>query len=133
MNENMFTNYLSSYQSMSRAFTDVMLNQWRWLFTPCQFGIGMMDDFMVGSRRSVAASYTRQATAPEANMEEAPLPEKESPPETLEQVAMKRLNSGYAPPREIYDVRNRDQIDWSKVPDWAKPVDPELFEGAHEG
>ena len=50
-----------------------------------------------------------------------------------EERARQRTQQGLAPPREIYDVRNRGRIDWSNVPDWAKAVDPELFEGAHEG
>jgi len=39
-----------------------------------------------------------------------------------------------AAPREIYDIRNRDRVDWSTLPEWARPSDPDLFEGcAHEG
>jgi hypothetical protein len=53
---------------------------------------------------------------------------------TLEAKALERLRNGLAPPREIYDVQNRGRIDWARVPDWAKPADPESFEGcAHEG
>ena len=25
------------------------------------------------------------------------------------------------------------ELDWSLLPDWARPTDPELYEGAHEG
>lgn len=53
--------------------------------------------------------------------------------ETLEQLTARRLQAGLAPPREIYDVRNRGRIDWSHVPIWAIAPDPEIFEGAHEG
>jgi hypothetical protein len=51
----------------------------------------------------------------------------------LKTLAMQRMQSGFAPPREIYDAQNRGQIDWSSVPDWARPIDPEMFEGGHEG
>jgi hypothetical protein len=53
---------------------------------------------------------------------------------TLEAKALERLGKGLAPPREVYDVRNRGRIDWTHFPEWAQPADPELFEGcAHEG
>jgi hypothetical protein len=49
-------------------------------------------------------------------------------------IAVKRMNKGLAPPREIYQTPHRNQIDWSQFPEWARPSDPELFEGsAHEG
>jgi hypothetical protein len=52
----------------------------------------------------------------------------------LEEHARQRTRQGLAPHREIYDVRNRDRVDWSTLPEWARPSDPELFEGcAHEG
>jgi hypothetical protein len=48
--------------------------------------------------------------------------------------ATNRLAKGLAPPREIYQVQNRSRIDWLQVPDWARPADPEMFEGCgHEG
>jgi hypothetical protein len=54
--------------------------------------------------------------------------------ETLEQYALERARKGLAPPREVYNAQNRSRIDWSRFPEWAKPIDPELFEGsAHEG
>lgn len=45
-----------------------------------------------------------------------------------------RTRQGFAPPPEVYRVENRSRIDWSQLPDWARPVDPECFEGCcHEG
>ncbi len=45
-----------------------------------------------------------------------------------------RVRQGLAPPPEIYRLRRREQIDWSAFPSWARPVDPELFDGCcHEG
>ena len=53
---------------------------------------------------------------------------------SLEERARERTRQGLAPPREIYDIRNRDRVDWSTLPEWARPSDPDLFEGcAHEG
>jgi hypothetical protein len=51
----------------------------------------------------------------------------------LEQQAAERISHGLAPPREIYQAPYRGQVDWGKFPEWARPSDPELFEGSHEG
>jgi len=52
----------------------------------------------------------------------------------LERRAAERVSLGLAPPREIYQAPYRGQIDWGKFPEWARPSDPELFEGSsHEG
>jgi hypothetical protein len=53
---------------------------------------------------------------------------------SLEMRARKRTQQGLAPPREIYDIGNRDLVDWSTLPEWARPSDPDMFEGCvHEG
>jgi hypothetical protein len=61
----------------------------------------------------------------------------ESPPENrhnLVEAATARLDQGLSPPRELYLVQNRDRIPWSQFPGWARPSDPELFDGCcHEG
>jgi hypothetical protein len=50
------------------------------------------------------------------------------------ELAAARLRQGLAPPREIYLVQYRNAIDWSQFPTWARPVDPEIFDGCcHEG
>jgi hypothetical protein len=55
-------------------------------------------------------------------------------PEELIRLAEERMRNGLAPPREVYRSPCRDRIDWSRFPDWARPSDPELFEGSgHEG
>ncbi len=52
----------------------------------------------------------------------------------LVHAAQERMRSGFSPPAEIYLVQNRAKIDWSRFPDWARPVDPELFgDSCHEG
>jgi hypothetical protein len=52
----------------------------------------------------------------------------------LEALAVEQVRKGLAPPREIYSLPYRNRINWAKFPDWVRPVDPEVFEGAgHEG
>ena len=44
------------------------------------------------------------------------------------------VERGFAPPAEIYRVEYRSHIDWATFPSWARPQDPEAFEGCcHEG
>jgi hypothetical protein len=117
-------NYWDKYESLSRAVTDAMWKQWRWLDSQCRFGMSMWGA-VLGSPRNVGL--------PSAPKREAAMKTVQTP-EDLEKVAKERLSKGLAPPREIYDVRNRDRIDWTNLPDWARSVDPELFEGcSHEG
>jgi hypothetical protein len=53
--------------------------------------------------------------------------------EALVKLAQQRMRQGFAPPSEIYRVEYRGRIDWLQFPDWARPVDPELFGGCcHE-
>jgi hypothetical protein len=92
----------------SRAITNLMWRQWRLL--DAQYGAGI--DLLCA-----VAGHPRA-----------------SEPETLEQYALERARKGLPPPREIYNVQNRNRIDWSRFPEWARPSDPEVFEGcAHEG
>ena len=48
--------------------------------------------------------------------------------------AVARIKAGFAPPREIYALPYRGRIDWSALPSWSWPTDPESYEGCgHEG
>ncbi len=52
----------------------------------------------------------------------------------LEDLVAERIKCGLAPPREAYELPYRDRIDWAAFPEWARPCDPELFQGcSHEG
>jgi hypothetical protein len=52
----------------------------------------------------------------------------------LEALALERARRGLALPRELYQVPYRDRVDWSRLPGWARPIDPEVFQGCgHEG
>jgi hypothetical protein len=106
------------------AVTRVVRSQWKLVETQFQFGIWVLDalrEFPAGPEPQ--APWRRTATMRDST----------SRTETLQRQAAERLRQGLAPPREIYEVQNRCRIDWSKVPDWARPSEPELFEGAHEG
>jgi hypothetical protein len=54
--------------------------------------------------------------------------------DALLKLAEQRIRQGLAPPPEVYRIEHRRRIDWLKFPGWARPVDPELFDGCcHEG
>src|SRR5262249_23036251 len=54
--------------------------------------------------------------------------------EDLARRAADRMGKGLAPPPEVYQAPWRSRLDWSKFPEWARPTDPDLFEGScHEG
>jgi hypothetical protein len=92
----------------SRAITNMMWQQWKLLDAQYGAGINLLE-----------------AVAGQPKMSEL---------ETLQQSALERTRKGLRPPREIYNVQNRSRIDWSRFPDWARPIDPEVFEGSvHEG
>jgi hypothetical protein len=90
---------------------------WRLLASQCEAGVGLLDGMLaaLGAGKPVAARAPAGA-------------------EALEQAALERVCQGLPPPREVYAAPNRDRINWAAFPDWARPSDPELFEGsAHEG
>ena len=54
--------------------------------------------------------------------------------DALIEQAEKCASQGLAPPPRIYRIEYRRRIDWSRFPTWARPVDPEIFDGCcHEG
>jgi hypothetical protein len=117
----MIPKYPNVYRCWSRTLTAIMWNQWKLFDSQYKAGIGFLD---VVRMRPVHGG-DRPMTTTEHGADEVAL---------LERCAAERMKKGLAPPREIYEVQNRGRIDWSKYPDWARPVDPELFEGsAHEG
>jgi len=120
----MLTNYQRNYQFLSKAVTNMSGNQWHLLATQSQLGINLWKA-MLGVFPTVGSSVEPQG--------EVAASESASTAASLESRATERLKSGFAPPREIYDVQNRGRIDWTSLPDWARPVDPDLFEGGHEG
>jgi len=56
------------------------------------------------------------------------------PGKTLAETVDERIKQGLAPPAEVHQVHNRKRIDWSAYPAWARPADPDMFDGCgHEG
>ena len=54
--------------------------------------------------------------------------------DALLEYAREQANKGFAPPAEIYQIQYRKRVDWNQFPGWARPVNPELFDGCcHEG
>ncbi len=97
----------------------------RAMFLPWQIYLGSWEQGV----RNLA--FSKSSTLPE---KKGTLPLKHRTPKEVEKVARERIEKGYAPPAEIYLSPIREQIDWSNFPLWARPSDPELFEGsAHEG
>jgi hypothetical protein len=93
---------------------------WRLLASQWEAGLGVLDSLLA----ALGGERTGRPVAPEAP----------AGAEALEQAALERVRRGLPPPREVYAVPNRDRINWARFPDWARPSDPELFEGsAHEG
>ncbi len=113
----MFADYWELYHGWSRALTRVAFSPWNLLASQCEAGAGMLDTLLVALRGEQAGP--------------APAP---GGVDALEREALERVRQGLSPPREIYQVPNRDRINWARFPDWARPSDPELFEGSgHEG
>ena len=106
----MFPQVPAVYRWWARAVASLVWNQWRVLDAQYAAGIDLLD----------AAAGGHAGTPPKL--------------QTLEQYALERVGKGLAPPKEVYEAHNRNRIDWSRFPEWARPTDPEVFDGcAHEG
>ena len=125
MNPGMFADYWQLYQGWSRTLTSMAISPWTLLASQCEAGVGVLDTLL--------AALGGERAGP-ARVEQPVAPRAPAGVEALEQAALERVRQGRAPPREVYAVPNRDRINWARFPDWARPSDPELFEGAaHEG
>jgi len=112
------------YQLLSERVAGVAQEQCKFIEAQADFNLALWNA-LLGRSGSGAPACEPQG--------EVPQPARECPPDSLEQVTAERVKKGLAPPREIYDVRNRGRIDWDSIPEWARPSDPEMFQGAHEG
>jgi hypothetical protein len=125
MSDPLFTNGKAFREYWSRAMTSMMWNQW------------LMLDGGLRAAQMVLALAAANAAPRGAGARPAPGhagPKPGPNPDDLIRRAEERIKRGLAPPREVYQTPYRDRIDWSRFPDWARPTDPELFEGAgHEG
>jgi len=110
MTGSMFTQMEALRQSWSRTITSVVWGNWLMLDT----GFRAAQTVLAG-RAPVAGGATGGS-------------------EGLMSLALERTKKGLAPPREVYLTPLRNQIDWKAFPEWARPSDPDLFEGCgHEG
>jgi hypothetical protein len=108
------------------------LGLWRWVFETVTGALRDRQKVLDAHYQLGIEVFAALAGARGENAEAAaPGPGVEPGP--LEEVAAERMRRGLAPPREIHDVHNRGRLDWSQFPDRARPADPELFEGSHEG
>jgi hypothetical protein len=112
----------------------------------CQSWWQMVTSLLDCQWKLVASQYQTGLKLTEAVLR-MPLSKEESPGEgaeatsqivdefrRLERRAAERASQGLSPPREIYETPYRDRIDWSRLPEWARPSDPELYQGCgHEG
>jgi hypothetical protein len=106
-------------QSWTHAVTSVVQGQWL-----------MLDSGLQATQTLLASA------APASKQIAVPVAEGTAPgkPDSLVAEALERVHKGFAPPREIYLAPRRDRIDWAELPDWARPCNPDLFEGcSHEG
>ncbi len=108
----------TGYEPWLQAVQALLAFQWKLLEVQCQAGVNVLE----GAFRSVANCSSQEKPALPDDLAQ------------LEQLAAARISQGFAPPREIYQLPYRNRIDWARFPEWARPSDPELFEGsAHEG
>ncbi len=104
----------------SQMLLSILEYQWQLFDAPFRVGIRVMERALgpdVGARGPVSSEMT--------------LAEKVK---TLQRLAAERVAQGLPPPREAYQAPYRDLINWGGFPEWARPLDPELFECCgHEG
>jgi len=125
----------AAYQCWSQTVAGVLA--WQLNLFQTQYHVGFrMVEVALGIPGGAATPVRETALAPAATLAEKPA---EAPCavdrfQNLESVAFERTRKGLAPPHEIYDLPYRDRVDWSKFPDWARPIDPEVFQDSgHEG
>jgi hypothetical protein len=125
MNQVIIPDWMAPYRWWSGAINRVALAQCQWLEAQYRAGARIMNVLLPRTEGTAA-------DADPGPLAVAPAPPGE--PENLARRAEQRLGQGLAPPREIYEVHNRGLVDWSELPAWARPSDPELFDGcSHEG
>jgi hypothetical protein len=107
------------YKHWCSAATTLLACQWKLVEAQYETGLNIMQAALRTS--SGRAGHIPEVTIP-SNVQQ------------LERLAAERVSQGLAPPREVYEAPYRGQIDWEKFPVWARPSDPEMFEGSgHEG
>jgi hypothetical protein len=116
------------YKHWLSAATSLLACQWQLFEAQYQAGLKIMEAAL---------------GAPSGRAEHVPVPAGPNPVvapaidgevQRLERLAAERISHGLAPPREVYQAPYRDRINWEQFPQWARPSDPEAFDGSsHEG
>src|SRR5262245_1063107 len=101
------------YRPWMQLMGNLVAYHWKLFEAQCEAGLRVVETAL----GTACARTERQACADEFDR--------------LERRALERVRRGLAPPAEIYAAHYRGRVDWSKFPDWARPSDPEMFEGAH--
>jgi hypothetical protein len=115
------------YKHWLDAAASLLEYQWKLFEAQYKGGLEIIEAALRGTGRSPDVTSTPAGT-PEVG------PAAGGELQKLKRLAAERISQGLAPPKEIYQVQYRGQIDWEKYPLWARPSDPELFEGCgHEG
>jgi hypothetical protein len=112
------------YQSWWQMAAGLLGCQWKLMASQYQTGLKLTEVML------------RMPVNQRVNSEEAveTTPKRRDDFRKLEHRATERVRQGLAPPKEIYETPYRGRIDWSRFPEWARPSDPEVFEGCgHEG
>ncbi len=122
MNDTIIPNSRESYSPWLEMMSNVVWGQWRLLDAQYQASLDLL--------KTLARPKESQAgPAPPATEVIA-----SGGLSDLEGRALERVRKGFPPPPEVYLAQNRNRIDWSRFPEWAWPMDPELFTGtSHEG
>jgi hypothetical protein len=108
----------SVYDQWSDAVAKLLCCPWELYEAQCRAGLQILETVL----------HTRAGATPTAGHDLA------AQLRGLQQLSVERVRQGLAPPKEIYQTPYRNRIDWSALPEWARPSDPELFEGSsHEG
>ena len=120
MIDEMIANVQFVNRSLSRVTTGLLRGQWAWV----DAGFRTADKLLEAAVEAPAAAGVAARAAAQAP---AGL-------DALVRCSLERVGMGKPPPRELYDVSYREQIDWLRFPAWARPSDPEAFVGCgHEG
>jgi len=120
------SNIQTFYKHWLNAATTLLVSQWKLFEAQYETGLKIVESALGAPTRYRGVKKTVPPPAPQGD------PREEA--RRLEQLAAERVSQGLAPPKEIYKAPYRDQINWAKFPEWAKPTDPEMFEGSgHEG
>lgn len=116
MFDELIDNVRSANRSWSRMATGLLRGQWSLVDAGFRTA-----DKLLGAAAGPAAPQD-VAARPAAGLD------------ALVDYSLERVRKGLPPPRELYDVTYREQIDWLRFPAWARPSDPEAFVGCgHEG